>query len=166
MWVALGEAFGIVVVISAIGILHIPKEMVISGHTFGFAFRKLLLCCGAWISGLIERFVAEAGAAVLFDEGQGFVDSRDIRCTPNHSSLFLLMQEPGRHEPAQVEGECRGRHIETGLQFADREPFRPGPNQKADDLKAGEVAEFGKASGGCLDVHAHLYNRVVSPLQL
>src|SRR5580700_2872309 len=78
VWAALGEAFGIVVVISAIGILHIPKEMVISGHAFGFAFRKLLLCCGAWISGLIERFVAEAGAAVLFDEGQGFVDSRDI----------------------------------------------------------------------------------------
>lgn len=98
--------------------------------------------------------IAEAGAAVLFDKGQGLVDRQVLRCASHHPPFFLLGDKPGRDQAAQVEGERRGGHAEMGLQFADREAVVAGAHEQANDLQSGGIAKFSQAAGSELYVHA------------
>ena len=121
---------------------------------------------GIRVLNAVGWFGREADAAILFDVCERFVERRIIWRTANHPPLSPLVDQSCRDQPAQMKGEGRGGHPEARLYFAYGEPIRTGADQKPDDLKARQVAEFGEASRGCLDVHVRPYNRPDLRLQL
>jgi hypothetical protein len=67
--------------------------------------------------------------------------------------LLLLLDKTGSNETAKVEGEGRGRHAKSPLQFPYRQAVAARLNQQAENLQPGRVSEFGEATRGNIDVH-------------
>ena len=70
--------------------------------------------------------------------------------------MLLLLDKTGSNETAKVEGEGRGRHAKSRLQFPYRQAVAARLNQQADNLQAGRVSEFGEATRGNIDVHPEI----------
>ena len=64
-----------------------------------------------------------------------------------------MLDKTGSNETAKVEGEGRGRHAKSRLQFPYRQAVAARLNQQADNLQPGRVSEFGEATRGNIDVH-------------
>ena len=67
--------------------------------------------------------------------------------------MLLLLDKTGSNETAKVEGEGRGRHAKSRLQFPYRQAVAARLNQQADNPQPGRVSEFGEATRGNIDVH-------------
>src|SRR5258705_12712932 len=74
----------------------------------------------------------EPDTAVLFDEGQRFVEHIELGRAAYSSALPHLRHQLGRDEAAQVEGEGGGGRAEPGTNFADGKPLWPWPDNQAD----------------------------------
>lgn len=67
---------------------------------------------------------------MLAQELDDRVDTVVLSAADHSAPHLFLRDQPSDNEPAQVKGECRGRHVQTGLNVGDAEAGRTSSNKK------------------------------------